>query len=218
MILDYNPLMKNGPDSRAIFPPRLLGSAQYYSALARFGHVEIDHTIRYDKRQKRTHRFDIADAGGKLSLTVPVSRPQGAFLEGNLKWADITVSAHGRWWEIMPVALESAYGRTPFFEFYIDRLMPLFEPRPLAETEFLHTLSAEADSIVRKILGIETQVRHITENQPLLGTDLRNCDFEAMFPIEPYWQVRQHQLGFLPDMSVLDLIFNLGPEAPLKLR
>lgn len=157
---------------------------------------------RYNKADKDTHRFTIADTRGRLQLTVPVSRPSGARL-----WREVTVSDHGRWWETMPIALESAYGRTPYFEFYIDRFMPLFTSAPVSVSE----LCLRADAIVRRILDIRAQ---------LVDTPADDCPvFTAAgcAPLPEYWQVRAHELGFIPGLSILDLIFNLGPDAQIYL-
>ena len=189
----------------ALLPVRLFPPTAYYAIMARYGKVAFDTSARYNKADKGTHRFTIADNRGELRLTVPVSRPSGAD-----RWSMVTVSDHGRWWETMPVALESAYGRTPFFEFYIDRLMPLFSPEPKAVTD----LCLEADAIVRRILDMPVDI---------VGTDeCSECDIytgfdftEASLSLPPYWQVRADTLGFIPAMSILDLIFNLGPESQL---
>lgn len=191
-----------------VFPPRLFAPAAYYALMARCPAVAFDTEARYVKAEKDTHRFAIADAKGPIRLTVPVSRPSGARL-----WRETLVSDHGRWWETMPTALESAYGRTPFFEFYIDRLMPLFSPEPIPVTE----LCLRADSIVRSILRTPASIVPLpspAETAPAV-TDAVIEAMSAAMP--PYWQVRQDSLGFIGGLSVLDLIFNLGPEAELYL-
>ena len=135
-----------------IFPLRLFPGIGYYAAMYGCREVSFDTYARYNKADKDTHRFAIADTRGLLRLTVPVSRPSGA-----RTWHEINVSDHGRWWETMPIALESAYGRTPYFEFYIDRLMPLFSPEPIAVSE----LCLHADKEVRRILDIRALITDI---------------------------------------------------------
>lgn len=188
----------------AILPPRLFGSTGYYDLMASYQAVYIDYSMRYDKRQKAVHRYDIANTRGRLSLTVPVSH--GEAPESGLRWTDITVSAHGRWWEVQRTALESAYGRTPYFEFYIDRLAPLFAPRPI-EGELITDLCRRADEAVRKLMGLKTYVLdYLPDGIPF--DDYRR----QPIPVSdiPYWQVRGQQLGFIPDLSILDRIFNTG--------
>ncbi|MCM1066249.1 MAG: WbqC family protein [Muribaculaceae bacterium] len=186
-----------------IFPLRLFPTAGYYAAMNRCSEVAFAVDTRYNKADKDTHRFTIADTRGRLSLTVPVHRPSGARL-----WSDILVSDHGRWWETMPIALESAYGRTPYFEFYIDRLMPLFSPEPVPVSE----LCLNADAIVRRMLNITPRIVLPAEASDITIYTPGSID------LPPYWQVRAHELGFIPGLSVLDLIFNLGPEAQIYLH
>lgn len=210
-----SPLLKYGGERLLILPPQLFGSVGYYAIMSKYENVAIDYALRYDKRNKNVHRFSIADTRGALNLTVPVSRPAGAFESGGLRWCDVDVSAHGRWWELIPTALESAYGRTPFFEFYIDRFMPLFDPRPLSGVEKITDLCQRADKIVRAVLGIESRIIAPTEADAAIVDDYRRMLSFPSDGLPDYWQVRSDRLGFIRDLSVLDLIFSLGPEAPL---
>lgn len=188
----------------AVLPPRLFASVGYYDLMASYQAVFIDWSMRYDKRDKAVHRYEIADTRGRLQLTVPVSRPEG--FSSGLTWPDVAVSAHGRWWEVQRTALESAYGRTPYFEFYIDRLAPLFAPRPI-DGERITDLCRRADEAVRKIMGMKTYVLdYLPDGIPF--DDYRRAPIPEAST--PYWQVRGLQLGFIPNLSILDRIFNTG--------
>ena len=145
------------PELTAVVAPMLFGPVEYYAAVARYGATVIDRDLRYDKRNKAVHRYDIADTRGRLTLTVPVSKP-ATEREGQRLWADMQVSAHGRWWEVHATALESAYGRTPYFEHYFPKFEALFAARPLAEPEGVVDLCLRADAIVREILGIPAPI------------------------------------------------------------
>lgn len=189
-------------------PPRLFPDPAYYALMAAYPEAAIHTGARFDKRTKAVHRYRIADVRGPLELTVPIVKPSGAATPQGVRWQEVGVSAHGRWWEVHTVALESAYGRTPFFEHYWPRLAPLFrEPEPgLTVGDFI----MQANAAVCSILNIETNVRA----NPAPG-------FTAPLPADTafaeYWQVRADSLGFIPGLSILDLIFNLGPEAQLYL-
>lgn len=186
----------------------LFGSAGWYAAMASHPRSAMDWNLRYDKRRKSTHRFAIADHGRVRELTVPVSRPEGGFASGRLTWGEILLSPHGRWWETIPETLATAYGRTPFFEYYAPKFEELWaEPAPGA---LLRDFASKADSIVRSILGIGPE-------EPPEGEidDLRSLPADLPCP-NSYWQ--PHSGPFIPGLSVLDLIFSTGPEAPLYLR
>lgn len=208
-----HPLVTHPDDSVALLPPQLFGSVVYYSVMAAYPNAVIDTSMRFDKRLKSAHRYAIADTRGRLELTVPVSHPaQGC----PRNWQHTLISPHGRWWDVHRVALESAYGRTPFFEFYIDRLLPIFA-EPSGESVASQVIAA--DKTIREILGLATNILApdaVTDELKI--TDYRNVDFTADNCPRKYWQVRGDSLGFIDRLSILDLIFNLGPEAPLYLR
>lgn len=192
----------------AILPPRLFACSDYYALMARYRRVVVDAALRYDKRDKAVHRFTIAEPRGAVALTVPVSRPAGAFATGTLAWNQVTVSAHGRWWETIPSTLATAYGRSPFFEFYIDRLMPIFA-EPMGRT--ITDLDERADAIVRAILGIPVEV---LSEVPADATEVHDYRRTALPTLtRPYWQIHPTD----GPLSILDLIFNTGTEAPLHL-
>lgn len=197
----------------AVLPPRLFPPSAYYAVMAQYPAVAIDADMRYDKRAKAVHRYRIADTRGPLELTVPVARPEGATTAAGVPWSAVGVSAHGRWWEVHRTALESAYGRTPFFEYYIDRLLPLFAPRPLDRAESASDLCLRADKAVRGILGLDTAIiSTAAASAAEQCADMRRTMPEV--PDAAYWQVRADRFGFIGGISILDLIFNMGPEAP----
>lgn len=218
-----HPLVTHTDSTTVILPPRLLPPAAYYRLAASFPRAVIDWSGRFDRTDKTTHRFEIADTRGRLMLTVPIAKPApGA------KWADVTLSDHGRWQETLPTALESAYGRTPFFEFYADRFIPLISTAGSATR--LIDFAAALDAQVRDILTLPAHTLVHTPVAPQEGVRMTPSAWDscgtgasvgqamAVDSVGPYWQVRQDRFGFIPGLSILDLIFNLGPEAPLLLR
>lgn len=190
----------------ALFPPRLCAPTRAYALAARCGAWSVNWGRRFDKRFKEAHRFTIADTRGPLTLTVPIAKPATS----GCTWGDIAVSTHGQWWDVHRVALESAYGRTPYFEFYIDDLLPMLTAGVADRYPLLRSLSAAWDGWICRVLGIPAPAE-----APAIGAQPIAVSPGA--PEPPYWQVRADRLGFLPGLSVLDLIFSLGPEASLYL-
>jgi hypothetical protein len=188
-------------------PPRLFPPIGYYAAMMGADRAVVDCSMQFDKRKKATHRYSIADTRGVLDLTVPISRPHGP-----ATWAQAMVSPHGEWWHVHRIALESAYGRTPFFEFVFYRFADIFAD-PRHESPSVIDIVKQADTAVREFLQIPTEVVYGPAPHGAIPLD---GDF-ATPQMPPYWQIRADKLGFIPSLSILDLIFNLGPEATLYL-
>lgn len=222
-------------DTPLCLPIRFFASVDYYAAMAACRHVIIDDNARYDKRQKSTHRMDIIDTHGIKTLTVPVSRPQN--FHGQLRWSDIAISRHGLWWHVFDETLASAYGRTPFFEFYIDRLRQFFSDSTPDTFSNVATLCRESDKAIRKILSLNTSISYTSDpstpnNKPTTTpnntesttptSSTSNQSTQSSPALNPtaieYYQVRRDKFGFVPHLSILDLIFNMGPESPLILH
>lgn len=204
-------------EAQLTLPLRYFGAVDYYAAMGACARVVVDDTARYDKRQKGTHRMDIVDTHGVKSLTVPVSRPDG--VDGPLRWSDIAISRHGQWWHVVAETLASAYGRTPFFEFYIDRLRPFFSSSTPDIYPDVATLCREADAAVRAILGLDNDITYASQEMRSVPCTMPVITQSELItePTE-YYQVRRDKFGFVPRLSILDLIFNMGPESPLLLR
>lgn len=195
---------KKEPMNHIYLPSRLCPPASYYAAIASAGRVTIDSGERLDKRCKDAHRYTIADTHGRLGLTVPVAKPYAA------TWQEAAVSTHGQWWLQHFTALESAYGRTPYFEFYADDFRPLFLPDRFTT---VGRMNADFDAVIRRCLGITTPVELAPKpaDEPYFG--------HSALTVAPYWQVRADSLGFIGGLSVLDLLFNMGPESlPILLQ
>ena len=188
--------------------PRLCGGIEQYVRAWAAGSYGMDWGIAFDKRDKATHRFTIADTRGRLDLTVPVAKPASS----RCRWDEIGVSTHGAWWDVHRVALESAYGRTPYFEFYIDRFLPMLTVGVTDRYPRLCDLASAWDEQIADILGL-------TRGNPrgAMESDIHIGE-AAGLQLPPYRQVRASRLGFLPGLSVLDLIFNLGPESQIYIN
>lgn len=194
------------PDSRALMQPALCGSIGSYVAAWACGSCRMAWEQRFDKRLKSAHRFEIADTRGRLRLTVPIAKPHSS----SVSWADVRISTHDAWWDIHRVTLESAYGRTPYFEFYADRFLPMLTVGVEDRFPRLEQLAGAWHRQILDILGMAQETNTAAEEMALLIPEPEE--------LPPYRQVRESQLGFIGSLSVLDMIFNLGPDAQLYLE
>ncbi len=197
--MSCSPLIKF-PGTTLVIPPLYCGSVRAYAAMAMFGSVIVDTARRFNKREKECHRCVIEGPNGVQRLTVPLEKPQQWH---STRLADVKVSEHGEWWNVHWGAIESAYGRTPFFEYYADALLPAFSGKVSTLTRL--------DSLIHRFcldaLGIES-------NPP---TEIEVRQMPVVVDV-PYYQIWSSRYGFTPGLSVLDLIFNMGPESPLVLK
>lgn len=203
------------PDRTVLLSPAYLGSTDYWAALCAFRRVIIDDTGRFDKRLKSTHRCEIADVNGMMQLTVPVEKPVSMTAA---RWSDIRLSAHGEWWHQHRVAMESAYGGTPYFEYYAPLFEPFWQPEALSSHRLLTGYDHALVQVIAPIAGVEGVVERASRcGVPQDAIDCRGRRLPQAVPV-PYYQVRSAQLGFIGHLSIVDLIFNMGPETPLVLK
>ena len=134
-----------------------------------------------------------------------------------------TFSNHGNWQHLHWNAISSAYGKSPFFEFYADDLWPFFEQK----WEFLIDFNEAIRQKICELIQIEPQMERTSVYLPS-GQTASTADFrEVIRPRHPlpdpdftprrYYQVFEQQQGFLPNLSILDLLFNEGNESILYL-
>ena len=158
----------------------------------------------------------IPTTNGPLSLTIPTNH------NTSLAMKDIRISDHANWRHVHWNALLSAYGESPFFEYYQDDIRPFFEKK----YEFLFDFNMETTEKMIELLDIRPKIS-ITEayiqSKELKEEDEIKDFRDAIRPKKPlpdaefvpkrYYQVYEQKHGFQPNMSILDLLFNEGNEA-----
>lgn len=179
------------------------GPVSWYMALKRG--AGIDMKACYVKQTTRNH-CRIATANGVQKLTVPVSLPT----KMNCPIRDVRISDHGNWrhqhWE----ALSSAYGMSPFFEYYADDIIPFFQRKwdflLDFDMEITHTMCRLINANSPGFIDINCcHEGHNDTNKPL--------SVATTMQLTPYYQTFQLRHGFIPDLSILDLLFNEGPDS-----
>ncbi len=190
-----------------------LAPISYYVQLNRYSTVWTEVWDNYQKQTYR-NRTTIATANGPLSLSIPVAKEDGL----KVMTKDVRISDHGNWRHLHWNALQSAYMNSPFFEYYADDFAPFYEKR----WEFLADFNEELQRKVCELIDISPNVRRTThyEAAPPNTDDFRERIHPRRPPIaqtDTYYQVFSARFGFIPDLSIVDLLFNMGPESMLYL-
>lgn len=171
-----------------------------YAAIMRHAEVKIEVHDHYQKQTVRNH-CTIAGPNGVMNLTVPVVKPMP-----DAEMKDVRISDHGNWRHQHWYALRSAYHSSPFFEYYEDDLAPFYERR----WDFLVDFNEE---LMHLMCGLIDMPCHWTRTSEYMGITQ-----DSLPSISPYYQVFQARHGFLPHLSIVDLLFNMGPESILILN
>ena len=197
---------------KALLSSTYFGPVQWYQKLNRYDECLIERHESFIKQTYR-NRMMIPTTNGPLSLTIPTNH------DTSMAMKDIRISDHANWRHVHWNALLSAYGESPFFEYYQDDIRPFYEKK----YEFLLDFNMETTEKMIELLDIRPKVSVTDEyKHATLNTEYR--DFrEAIRPKKPlpdsefiptpYYQVYGQKFGFQPNMSILDLLFNEGNEA-----
>jgi hypothetical protein len=202
--------------STALLQTTYFGPIQWYQKLCRYDQTLIE---QYDSYQKQTYRNRcvIATANGLQALTVPVEHDTLNNKNEILKVKDLRISDHNNWRRIHWNALQSAYNESPFFDYYADDIRPFFEKK----YEYLVDFNEAIRQTVCNLLDIHPEVSYTTDfsRQPSDIDDYREVinakhpQADADFQPRRYWQVFEGKHGFQSNLSILDLLFNMGNEA-----
>lgn len=188
-----------------------LPSIQYFSELKSV-HTLVIEKHEYFVKQSYRNRCRITTSQGLLSLSVPLLAPHG-----KTRITDVRIDYSQKWLNNHWRAIQSAYAKAPFFEFYADSFHKiLFKSHP-----FLFDLNRELLTMCLKHIKLDIAIEESLSYEQTIKSeikDLRNVILaknqaltKKANTIKPYMQVFGNE--FVPNLSLIDLIFCTGPKA-----
>ena len=201
--------------SQTVLSTTYLAPVEYYKQLYNATEVIIEKQENYTKQTYR-NRCLIASANDLQSLSIPIEKLDSP---KNLT-RDIRISDHGNWQHLHWNAIVSAYRSSPFFEYYADDFRPFYEKK----AGFLWDFNEQLRELVCRLLDISPAISYSNEYLPSYPADTLDLR-EAIHPkkepsiqsFKPYYQVFEQKFGFQANLSILDLLCNMGPESVLYL-
>jgi hypothetical protein len=192
-----------------------LAPVEYYSEIAKADSVFIENYDYYSKQTYR-NRCQIAAANGPMALSIPVEKAGSE----KILTRDVRISGHNDWQLNHWRSIESAYNSTPFFEYYKDDLLPFYEKK----WTFLFDFNLEIQSKILELLNLDTIIQLTGEYENTLDDSVLDLR-EVIHPkketqsvgYKTYYQVFEQRFGFQANLSIIDLLFNMGNESIFSL-
>jgi hypothetical protein len=176
-----------------ILPTTYLGSVDWYKQyLSHLTAAQIEVMESFPKQTYR-NRCTITTPDGLLTLSVPVKRADSKQLT-----RDVEISYQQRWQHQHWIALVSAYKRTPYFDYYADFFRPFYEK----ETKFLVDLNEGLHDVIVRLMANREPGAKNQEQRLITTTDWSGLDLEPCFG---------------NGQSILDILFEYGPESVMKI-
>lgn len=191
------------------FPP-----IQYLSQVKEYDTIYIEQYESYGKQSYR-NRCNIMTANGPLTLSVPVVK--GSSVKTFTK--DILIDYSTNWQKLHFKGIESAYKNSPYYDYYIDNFLPFFERKEKFLLDLnLNILKEVIDllSLPKTILLTRDYIPSpdcITDYRDVIHPKPSRCRFKTPYVAKPYHQTFAERFPFAPNLSILDLLFNEGPES-----
>ena len=196
-----------------LLPTSYLPPVSWMAVALKYQNVLIEWHETYPKQTFR-NRCNIATANGILNLSIPVIKVNG----NHTQTCDILIDNSKNWQQLHWRSIITAYNKSPYFLYYRDMIEPLYHKKH----KNLVTLNQVFFITLLSTLNITTIKTANTEEyifEPE-GIDLRNSFNPKQQPYQNvtkalprYMQVFEEIHGFTPDLSIIDLLFNLGPDA-----
>ncbi|MDO3625483.1 WbqC family protein [Mucilaginibacter sp. BT774] len=194
----------------AVLPMFYLPPVEYFAQLNKYNPDFVIEKYEHFPKQTYRNRANIYSPDGTLTLVVPVVK--GSKVHTPVK--DVKISYDFQWQRLHWMSLQGCYRRSAYFEYYEDEFALFYEKK---ET-FLFDYNDQLLQLTLKLLKIKATVNY-TESYEAEYSAL--ADFrqtihpkkESGFQQKPYFQVFEERHGFIKNLSIVDLLFNQGPQS-----
>lgn len=198
-------------ESGAVLPMCYLPPVEFFVELNKYKpHVLIEREEHFPKQTYR-NRANIYSPDGVLALTVPVIKGS----KNHTVIKDVKISYDFKWQRLHWMGLQACYRRSAYFEYYEDDFAPFYDS---IKPQYLFDYNEQLLQLLIKLTKIKTQLTYTEtyeEQYPTL-TDLRNTISPKadnnLFTQKLYFQVFEERHGFIKNLSIVDLLFNQGPQ------
>ena len=190
-----------------IFPTAYLPSIEYVSLFLKAEAPSIELFETYQKQSCRT-RTNVMTANGVQTLTIPVIKTNG----NHTLTKDIEISYKESWQQTHLRCLESAYRKSAYFDYYF----PYFEKIYKQKFNTLIELNEYCLKTILKILKVKKDFSYTTDFEKITNENDYRISLSKgtnKIEIKPYYQVFADRHGFIPNLSIVDLLFNEGPNS-----
>ncbi len=193
---------------KAILSSAYLGNIEYYTVLCTANQVIIETNDRFQKQTYR-NRCSIYGANGKLNLSIPIEHASKS-----KKMKDVCISYSENWQKLHWKSIESAYRSSPYFEYYENEFKNLFT----IKTKLLLEFNTLLQNKVLELLQLNPKITYsnLFNHEYPYHNDLReklNPKKVSSFQHQSYIQVFSSKYGHIPNLSIIDLLFNEGPNS-----
>jgi hypothetical protein len=192
-----------------IFQPTYFSPIYQFQKLVNADEVFFEVQDNYQKQSYRT-RLKIYTPNGLQSLVIPIKHQKGV----RLLTKDVEIEYAFDWQKKHLKSLQNSYRSSPYFEYYEDDIMPIYKKKEKYLIDFLF----KTQELSFEMLQIDVNYQKTKEYIPKYPKDqdfrfLNDPKLKEVFPIKKYTQVFEGKHGFIPNLSILDLLFNEGPNA-----
>lgn len=192
----------------------------YYKYLVEYNKLKFEQYEHYSRRSYR-NRYYVAGPNGRILLSVPLLHSR----RDRLAEKDLKICNRDRWQALHWKTLISAYRRSPWFEFYEEMLHPMYEKK----FEYLQDWNLQAFELVNGWLDLSWEISFTEEYEKRYPPEANLKDARNRFlpqntldssaeSFSRYHQVFEDRTGFMPGLSILDLIFCEGKQAAMYLK